>query len=61
MNDQYIVQAELAEINPNSLPDQLDGYSLVPTLKGIKQDQPEYVHSMGILLVKYTYRTLGIV
>ena len=34
----------MAGLNPNSLPDNLDGYSLVPTLKGDKQDQPEYVH-----------------
>ena len=38
-------QAEIAEVPTTSLPDMLDGYSLVPTLKGHSQEQPEYVPS----------------
>ena len=34
--------AEIAGINRNSLPPRLDGYSMVPTLKGMTQAQPEY-------------------
>ncbi|XP_065921017.1 N-acetylgalactosamine-6-sulfatase-like [Dysidea avara] len=36
--------AEIAEVPTNSLPDKLDGYSLVPTLKGNNQEQPEYIY-----------------
>lgn len=34
--------ADIAGIQEESLPSNLDGYSLVPTLKGMPQDQPPY-------------------